>query len=205
MASITARITGMEGLQAMQALLDPKLFAKAEKGGIAYAAKSVPPAVAKGITANYGISSARVKQGIGKISIRDAGSTAVIPFSRRSPTLRQYQARPGSRGGSQPGLGRGRGWGKPRRKGRPVTALLLRSQGRQQYRSSFFATGEQGNQLVLRRKGNRLIGVYGPSIGSAFLGNSGPGPQLRADVAERIQEQFTRGYQRVLDAAARGF
>jgi hypothetical protein len=205
MASITARITGMEGLGAMQALLDPKLFAKAEKGGIAYAAKSVPPAVAKGLTASYGISSARVKDGIGKIRIQDAGSTAIIPFSRRSPTLRQYQAKPGSRGGSQPGLGQGKGWGKPRRKGRPVTALLLRSRGRQSFPSSFFATGEQGNQLVLRRSKGRLIGVYGPSIGSAFLGASGPGPQLRADVSTRIQEQFAKGYQRVLDAAARGF
>lgn len=205
MALMTARITGMDGLTALQAALSPALFAKAERGGIAYAVKAVPPAVAKGITANYGISSARVKQGIGRPTLRDQGTTATIPFSRRAPTLRQYQAKPGWRGGPQPGRGRGMGWGKPSKPGRPVTALLARSAGRQRFESSFFARGQQGNELVLRRSRGRLVGVYGPSIGSIFIGNSGIGPELRDAVQRRIQEQFEKGYQRVLDAAGRGF
>ena len=61
------------------------------------------------------------------------------------------------------------------------------------------------NSLVLRKGSNgRFYGVYGPSVGSMFLGNSAIGPQLRSDVEKRIQEQFIKGFQRVLDSAKRG-
>lgn len=202
---LTARITGIEGLDALQAFLNPDLFDKAAKAGLAYAAKAVPPAVAKGITEQYGISSARIKQDISGVRFQDGGLTATIAFSRRPPTLLQYGAKPGSRGGPQPGLGRGKGWGKPKRPGKPVSALVARSVGRQQFPTSFIARGAQGNQLVLRRSKGKLISVYGPSIGSIFLGQSAIGDALRASVQARIQEQFEKGFQRAVDAAARGF
>jgi hypothetical protein len=83
---------------------------------------------------------------------------------------------------------------------------VIKADGRQPYTGAFIATGNSGNQLVLRRdsKGN-LYSVYAPSIGAIYLGSSRVGEALRADVAARIQEQFTKGFERALGQAARGF
>lgn len=207
MASITIDISGVEGLSAMRAFLDPKLYDKALRGGISYASKAVPPAVAKGIRAEYAISSARIKQDISPIQFGSGGQTATIRFSRRPPTLTQYGARPGTRATGQRGLGRGMGWSQPSRPGRPVTAIKLKREGRKPEQGAFIATGLNGNQVVLRRSsdGSKLYGVYGPSIGSIYLGRSAIAQQLQADVSIRINEQFIRGVQRVLDSAARGY
>jgi hypothetical protein len=208
MANVTIQLTGLSDLQKMQAFLSPATFAKAQRAGTRYAAKSVPPAVAKGISSAYNIRSARVKEGILGTRFVDEGEAAIIRFSRRPPTLRQFNPNPGKRG-HQPGMGRGMGWDKPKPKGRPLSAVISKAQGRQTYPTSFLATGLSGNALVLRRSGSgpaaRLIGVYGPSIGSIFLGQSSIGPQLRATVQERIQEQYIKGFERQMSAAARGF
>ena len=205
MASATITVTGSEGLERLRSFLDPKLYAKATKGGITYASKAVPPAVAKGISSGYNISSSRVKKDISRVRFADGGQSAVIGFSRRPPTLAQFKPNPGSRQ-PQPGLGRGLGWGRPVKPGKPLTATIIKGKGRQIIPGAFMATGASANRLVLRRTDNgQLKGVYGPSTGSIFLGNSAIGPKLRADVQTRINEQFIKGYQRVLDSAARGF
>lgn len=204
MANLTLQLTGVEQLQKLQLILDPKLFEKAQKGGLAYAAKAVPPAVAKGISTSYNISSGRIKNDISSVRFAGDGSSATIGFSRRPPTLTQFKPNPGKRG-KQPGLGRGLGWGKPQSKGRPLTATIVRANGRQPFAGAFLATGANGNNLVLRRKGAGFVGVYGPSTGSIFLGRSEIGEQLRSDVEARISEQYLKGFQRVLDAAARGY
>ena len=205
MASVSLSLAGIDQLKRLQAFLDPKLYDKATKGGISYASKAVPPAVAKGISSGYNITSRRVKQDISRVRFADGGQSAVIGFSRRPPTLAQFKPNPGSRQ-PQPGLGRGMGWGKPTKAGKPLTATIIKGKGRQIISGAFMATGASANRLVLRRTGNgSLQGVYGPSTGSIFLGNSAIGPELRADVQTRINEQFIKGYQRVLDSAARGF
>lgn len=205
MARLTVELTGLDGLQKMQQFLNPALFKKAQQGGVSYAAKAVPPAVAKGITASYNITSSRVKKDISGIRFAGDGQSASIGFSRRAPTLTQFKPNPGRRGGPQPGLGRGMGWGSPKPAGKPVTATIIKAKGRQSFPGAFIATGANGNRLVLRREGERLRGVYGPSIGSIFLGQSAIGPTLRADVQARISEQYIKGFQRVIDSAARGY
>ena len=205
MARLNIDLTGAEGLTRMRRFLDPKLFDKAMAGGVRYASKAVPPAVAKGITASYNIPSRRVKEDISGIRFSGDGTSATIRFSRRPPTLTQFRPNPGRRG-RQPGLGRGRGWGPAKPAGRPVTATIIKAKGRQSFPGAFVATGANANQLVLRRtRTDQLEGVYGPSIGSIFLGNSAIGPQLRSDVQQRINEQYIKGVQRVLDSAARGY
>ena len=205
MANVSFTVTGVEGLERLRSFLDPKLYDKATKGGISYASKAVPPAVAKGISSGYNITSSRVKQDISKVRFVDGGQTALIGFSRRPPTLAQFKPNPGTRQ-PQPGLGRGKGWGKPAKPGKPLTATIIKGKGRQIIPGAFMATGASANRLVLRRTDNgQLKGVYGPSTGSIFLGNSAIGPNLRADVQARINEQFIKGYQRVIDSAARGF
>ena len=205
MASTSFTITGAEDLKRLRSFLDVKLYDKATRGGISYASKAVPPAVAKGISSSYNIASARVKKDISRTQFVDNGQTALIRFSRRPPTLAQFKPDPGIRQ-PQPGLGRGKGWGKPAKPGKPLSVTIVKGKGRQSIGGVFLATGASANRLVLRRTGNgQLQGVYGPSTGSIFLGNSAIGPQLRDDVQKRINEQFIKGYQRVLDSAARGY
>lgn len=201
-------ITGLKGLTNMYAYLGTASLAKAQKAGLSYAAKAVPPAVAKGVSAAYNIRSARIKQDISSVRFVDADQSATIRFSRRPPTLAQFNPKPGARG-HQRGLGQGLGWSTAKPKGRPLTALVVRAQGRKRFAGAFLATGANGNQLVLRRvgtgPGGRLVALYGPSIGSIFLGRSAIGTELRATVQARIQEQFAKGFERSLSAAARGY
>jgi len=207
MAGITLdfNIQGLEQFRKMQAFLNPENLLKAERGGVAYAAKSVPPVVAKGIGASYFIKAARIKQDISSVRIDPNGTTATIKFSRRPPTLIQFGAKPGKRG-RQPGLGRGMGWGPAKPAGRPLTATVLRSDGRKARPGAFIATGQSGNQVVLQRRSNgKLVGVYGPSIGSIFLGDSKISNELKAAVKARINEQFVVGFNRAWEKAARGY
>ena len=204
MASVSISLTGLDTLQRLQQFTNPALFDKAKRGGIAYASKAVPPTVAKGITSRYNLKSARVKDDISKVTFAPDGESATIGFSKRPPTLVQFKPSPGRRG-RQPGLGRGLGWGPAKPAGRPVRAAILRGQ-RKAYPGVFLTTGNSGNRLALRATSNGgLQSVYGPSIGSIFAGNSAIGPQLRATTEARINEQFIKGFQRVLDSAARGY
>ena len=130
MASVTLTLDGVDGLKAMQARLNPAQLAKAQAGGIAYASKAVPVAVAKGITAAYNITSGRVKDDIRKVTFNADRTEARIGFSKRPPTLTQFKPTPGKRS-PQRGLGRGMGWAKPSKPGTPVRATIVRSQGRQ--------------------------------------------------------------------------
>lgn len=208
MANFSISITGLEDLRQLVRLANPELYLRAVKGGISYASRSVPPAVSRGIRAEYGLTAARIKQDISSIRIDDGGTTATIRFSRYAPTLTQYDARPGTRATGQRGLGRGLGWSRPTTPGRPVTALVMRSRGRQPVPNAFLVTGRAANRLVLRRstaRPGKFNAIYGPSIGSIFLGQSAIASELQADVQSRINEQFIKGFERVLSSAARGY
>lgn len=204
MAQVSVTLQGIDEIKKLQAFLAPDTFAKAQKGGISYAAKAVPPAAAKGITSAYNFSSARVKQDISGFRLSPDGDSATIRFARRPPTLTQLKPNPGKRG-KQVGLGRGLGWG-PAKGGKLLSATIIRADGRKTFKGAFVAIGASGNQVVLRRDSQgKLHGVYAPSIGSIFGGASRIGESLRAEVADRIQEQFTKGFERALDQAARGY
>jgi hypothetical protein len=205
MANVRFQIDGLDELVAMYEGISPRALDKASRSAIRYASKAVPPAVAKGITSSYGIKSARVKQDISRVRIEQGGQAAVVGFSRRPPTLMQYGAKAGTRGTGRRGLGRGRGWSPPAKPGRPLTAMTLKARGRQKVPGAFIARGNNGNQLVLQRQGDRLKALYGPSVGSIFLGRSEVGEQLRSDVEQRVSQQFVTGFERALKADARGF
>jgi hypothetical protein len=114
--------------------------------------------------------------------------------------------KPGSRGGKQPGLGRGLGWGKPVKAGRPLSAMVLRSDGRKAYTGAFVFIGKGGNQLVGRKDSKgKIFTVYGPSVGSIFLGKGRYALELRAKAAQLINDEFTKGFQKKLDDIARGY
>jgi hypothetical protein len=206
---VTFTVDGLDQLEAMRRFVSPGTFERAIRAGLAQAGKATPPAAAKAIGREYNLLARRIKADIRGPFIR--GNEATLLFSRRPPSLGAYGFKPGSRGGPQPGLGRGMGWGRPAPAGKPATASILRGQ-RQAYPSTFLAPSRSGQLLPFRpvggysRNGRRRLAVtYGPSIGSLFAGKSEHGPLIRAEVESRISEQFIKGFQRVLDSAARGY
>lgn len=192
-------IAGFEKLRQMQDSLSPQALAKARTAGLRYAIKATGPAVSKAITSRYSIPAARVKQDLIRTFI--VNDEATLVFSRKPPTLLQYGFKPGRRGGSQPGLGRGLGWGKPKPSGKPATAKILRAGSRINYPNTFMAKG-----LPFTRTGSGVLKVeHGPSTGSLFLGHSQFGDTIRLEVQQRINQQFITGMQRALDSASRGY
>ena len=205
---VSFKVEGLDQIQRMIAFLSPETFQKAQRGGLRYAAKAAIPAASKAIGARYNITASRIKQDINGPFIR--GDEAKLIFSRKPPTLLQFGFKPGRRGSSQPGLGRGMGWGKPSKPGKPATAMIVRGR-RQQYPTAFLAPGRNGAMLPFRpgkgytANGRRRLEIeHGPSIGSLFAGRSEFGPVIRAEVEARINEQFIKGFQRFMDSAARG-
>lgn len=207
MAGITLKIEGLSQLQKMLQFADPKTFAKANRAGIAKATGAIKTQVAKGIGESYNLKAARIKQDISRAYIAPDGLSATISFSRRRPpTLTQFGMKPGTRGSGQPGLGRGRGWGKPTKPGRPLTATILKADGRKTYRGAFVALGNGGNQVVFRKDSQgKLHTVYGPSIGSIFLGEGRHSQRLQNDAARLINDEFRKGFEKKLNDIARGY
>ena len=201
MAGITLdlKLSGVNTLNPLLEFTNPKLFAKAVKGGISYASKAGVTASSKAITARYNIKAARVKQDIKGPFIRN--DTATLVFSRRSPTLNQFGLTPGARGGKQPGLGQGLGWGKPSPKGRQLSARIFKGEARTTYPRAFI---QRGLPFTVGKRGKLRV-LYGPSVGSDILGNGRYSAVIRSEVTARINEQFITGFQRVLDSASRGF
>jgi len=202
MAGITVdlQLSGLETLKPLLAFTDPKLLARAVKGGIKYAAKAGATQAAKSVASRYTIKSARIKQDIKGPFIY--GDTATLVFSRRPPTLNQFSLNAGRRGGPQPGLGQGMGWGKPSPKGKPITAKILKDGQRQTYRGAFMVKGIP--MRFIRATGKYQV-LYGPSIGSDIFGSGRYAPTIKAEVTARMNEQFITGIQRVLDSASRGY
>jgi len=77
----------LSGIDNLQRFLNPDLHLRAAKGGIAYASRSVPPAVSQGIRKSYYLTASRIKQDISGVRFTEQGTTATISFARRPPTL----------------------------------------------------------------------------------------------------------------------
>jgi hypothetical protein len=196
-------LSGMNSFDPLLEFTNPKLYAKAVKGGIRYAAKAGVVQAAKSVGQRYSLKAGRIKEDIRVSSI--TADQATLIFRRRPPTLNQFGLSPGKRGGPQPGLGRGKGWGKPKPKGRPITARIFRDGQRQKYPGTFLITGVNGATIPVRSVNGRLKAVYGPSIGSDIFGRGRYATVIQAELSQRINEQFITGMQRVLDSAAKGY
>ena len=206
MAGITLKLDGLDGLQKMMQFTDPKNFAKAQRAGLAKASKAVKTQVAKGIGERYNLKAARIKQDISDVRIGSDGVSATIRFSRRSPTLAQFGMKPGRRGGPQPGMGMGMGWGRPSPAGRPLSAMVIRSDGRKVYNGAFVFIGKNGNQVVGRKdKQGNIKSLYGASVGSIFLGKGRYALELQANAARLINDEFIKGFEKKLSDIARGY
>jgi hypothetical protein len=184
---IDIQIEGAESLLKMRDLLNPKLIDKATKGGISYAAKAAKVAVAKEVRARYNIPSARVKQDVTGPRFSNGGQLATIYLSQKPISAISY-------GGKDTGKG--------------LTMKVFKSVRAKRVQRGFIVKSGRYQGLPFARKDKErtpIQFVYGPSIGRIFAGDSRFGPELRAAVEARINEQFIKGMQRVLDSAARGY
>lgn len=200
---VNLELSGLSSLNPMLEFTNPKLYTKAVNGGIRYAAKAGVTQAAKSVGQRYSLKASRIKEDIRVSSVTTDQATLV--FRRRPPTINQFALSPGRRGGPQPGLGRGMGWGKPQPKGRPITARIFRDGQRQPYPGTFLVTGRNGATIPVRYSHGLLKAVYGPSIGSDIFGKGRYATVIQTEVKARINEQFITGMQRVLDSAARGY
>jgi hypothetical protein len=200
MASLNLQLIGLETLKPLLHFTNPKLLAKALKGGVKYAAAAGKTQAGKSISTRYTIKSRRIKQDIDGPFVR--GDTATIVFSRRPPTLNNYSLILGHRGGPQPGLGRGKGWGKPSPKGKPLSGKIYKDGKRQKQLGAFMVNGLP--MRYIRATGKYQV-LYGPSIAADMFGDGRYGEVIRKEVFDRIQQQYNTGLKRVLDAHARGF
>jgi hypothetical protein len=203
MAGITLKI---EGLDRMIDFTDPKMLAKATRAGIAKAGGSIKTQVGKAIGERYDLRAARIKEDIGKAVMAPDGLSATVVFKSRPPTLTQFNMKPGTRSSGQPGLGRGMGWGKPTKPGRPLTARVIKSDGRRSYKGAFVFIGKNGNQVVGRKDGQgKIYSVLGPSIASVFGGQGRYAAELRANAQRLIGDEFIKGFEKKLGDIARGY
>jgi hypothetical protein len=193
-------------LDRIKDLVSPREFSKIQRQALGYAARSVTPAVGKGISSRYGIKSGRVKADVRGPFIKSNGidHEADLYFSRRPPTGMQYAPREVA-GGLSLGIFRG---------------------GRTQIRGGFIQTTRKGQQLTFKPAGGSYGGdtggfmragerrnkprraievVHGPSTGSIFLGRSKFGDQIQNEVNARAGEQFEKGVVRAYEAMMRGF
>ena len=179
---------GAQDLLKLKHYLDPKLLTKAAKGGMSYAAKAAKVAVAKEIRARYNIPSARVKQDVTGPSFSSEGQIATLYLSRKPPSALSY-------GGKDNGRG--------------LTMKILRGSRAQRVTRGFIPKTGKLQGLPFRRvtkeRDSRIAFVSGPSIGSLFAGQADNAEVMQAAVNARINEQFIKGMQRVLDSAARGY
>jgi hypothetical protein len=193
-------------LDRIKSLVSPREFSKIQRQALGYAARSVTPAVGKGISSRYGIKSSRVKADVRGPFIKTNGidHEADLYFSRRPPTGMQYSPNAVA-GGLSLGIFRGGrttvkgGFIQTTRKGQQLTFKPARgSYGGDT--GGFMQAGER------RNKPRRAIEVvHGPSTGAIFLGRSKFGDQIKNEVNARAGEQFEKGVVRAYEAMMRGF
>jgi hypothetical protein len=182
-------ITGINTLSPLLELTNPKLYAKALKGGVSYAAKAAKTQSGKSVSSRYNIKSARIKQDIKGPYIRNDQATLV--FSRRPPSAIQY-------GGKDNGKG--------------LSLSIFKGQRVFVSRGFIMKPGPKAGpkagkpwQRISADPRSKLRFVYGPSIGAGIFGTGRHAPFIKAEVTARINEQFIKGVQRVLDSATRGY
>jgi len=185
---LDVQIKGAQDLLKMQDFLNPKTLAKAQRGGISYAAKAAKVAVAKEARARYNIPAARIKQDVTGPSFGPSGTSATLYLSRKPPSALSYGGRDTGRG---------------------LTMKVTRGGRAQRVTRGFIPKAGKLAGLPFRRvtteRDSRIAFVSGPSIGSLFVGQADNAEVMQAAVNARINEQFIKGMQRVLDSAARGY
>ena len=210
--AVTLQLEGLDKLNAMRRFLAPDTFAACQKAAIRNAGKVAATAVAQQVVKYYNIKSARVKNAktIRGPYFDNGGLAAKLYFSRRPPSVLQYGARDAGQRGHQRGLGRGKGWAPADKRGKGLSVQVIKGGGRKDIRGAFMAQAKGGGFVVppkpyIRKASGKLSFLYGPSIGSIYLGKSRRGDDIRAAVNQRINDAFVKGYDKELGRINRGY
>jgi hypothetical protein len=200
---VVVAVDGLKQLKPLLALTNPRLYDKAKSMAVKAATKTGTAAIAKGIAQRYTITSGRIKKDISKPYF--SGGNATVLASRLPPTFNQYRFKPGTRGGKQPGLGRGMGWGKPSRPGRPATAQVFKGTPARPIKGAFMAKGLPMIRIKKERGPKSLKVLVGPSIARIFAGRGVFARALQQDTGKAIDGAFTKTVDKVMRDAARGY
>jgi hypothetical protein len=200
---VVVAVDGLKQLKPLTALSNPKLYEKAKLMAVKAAAKTGSVAIAKGIAQRYTITSARIKKDILKPQF--SGGNATVLASKVPPTFNQYRFKPGARGGKQPGLGRGMGWGKPSKPGRPATVQVFKARRARSISNAFLAKGLPMVRVKKGRGPKTLKVLVGPSIARIFAGRGVFARTLQQDTGKAIDGAFTKTVDKVMRDAARGY
>lgn len=193
-----------KGLDAMQAITNPKLLDKAEKAALRAAGKTAKTQIPKGISQRYTIPSRRAKEDVSNPYI--SGGAALLRLSRQPPTANQYRFKPGRRGGPQPGRGPGQGWGRPQPPGRPATMQVFKGRPPVAFPGAFLSPSGLPMLRVRRDRGRGSLTVlHGPSVGQIYTGRSLFARELRDTTETAISASFVKAFQKTINDAARGY
>jgi hypothetical protein len=201
--AVSLQLQGLAELRRMREFTQPVLFQKAIALGIKAAGKTAQVQIAKGITSRYTIPSRRIKEDIGEP--RFSGNTATIHASPTPLTLNQFQFKPGSRGGPQPGLGRGKGWGKRSKPGKQATAKVFRGKPAKPIKGAFMARGLPMQRVAKGRGIGAIKVLKGPSIARIFTGRGVFARDLQQQAADAIDATFAKTFEKAFRDAERGY
>jgi hypothetical protein len=205
MAGVTLSVEGLRGLSDLRRLLNPQLAEKAQAIALKQSMKAAKRQAAKDIAAKYTIKSRTLTQD-GEIKDPSFSSSgATIKASATPRTLNQFMFNPGRRGSSQPGRGRGKGWGKPVKPGKPATFKVLKVRGLTKAPTAFKAKGIPFIRISnIRGKGSLRV-MHGPSVARIFAGKGKFSQQLKNNATNVINTTFEKVVEKVFNDAARGY
>jgi hypothetical protein len=205
MAGVTLTVEGLKGLDDLRRLLNPQLADKAQAMALKQSMKAAKRQAAKDIAGKFTIKSRTLTQ---DGEIKDpvfAANGATIKASATPRTLNQFVFNPGRRGGPQPGLGRGKGWGKPSKPGRSASFKVLKGRGLTQAPTAFKAKGIPFIRINNTRGKGSLRVMHGPSVARIFTGKGKFSAELKKNATDAIATTFEKVVNKVYDDAARGY
>ena len=173
--------------------------------GLKQAMRAAKRQAAKDIAAKYTIKSKTLTQGG---EIKDPTFTpngATLKASATPRTLNQFTFNPGRRGSGQPGLGRGRGWGKPAKPGRSASFKILKGRGLTQAPTAFKAKGIPFIRINNKRGKGSLRVMHGPSVARIFTGKGRFAAELKKNAESVIATTYEKAVEKVFNDAARGY
>lgn len=205
MAGVTLKVEGLKGLDDLRRLLNPQLADKAQAMALRQAMKAAKRQAAKDISSKFTIKSKTLTH---DGEIKDpvfSANGAIIKASATPRTLNQFVFNPGRRGSPQPGLGRGKGWGKPTKPGRPASFKILKGRGLTQAPTAFKAKEIPFIRINNTRGKGSLRVMHGPSVARIFTGKGKFSAELKKNTTNIIDATFEKVVEKVYNDAARGY
>jgi hypothetical protein len=205
MAGVTFKIEGVKGLEDVRRVLDPKMASKIQDKALKAAMRAAKNQLIKDISSRYAI---KVRLLALDNEISDPVISALsgtIEASSVPRTLNQFVFNPGRRGSSQPGRGRGKGWGKPSRPGQPASFKVLKGAGLKQSKNAFKAQGLPFMRISNKKGKGTLRVMHGPSVARIFIGKGKFSREFKKNAAEVVETVFIKVTEQAVNNAIKDY